>query len=127
MTATPSSQSQSPALSMHRRPRPHSPAPTDAQQRVMSRGQRDFLKQLQLSSTLAASPMASKPGAPRLDPLGSPKGAVTPLALEQAEAGDYFLVAGSGKFSPASSPGRRSRVEGHAKEEMSKTKSNLYR
>ena len=44
-----------------------------------------------MSSKIAASSMGIKPDAPRLDPLGSPKDAVTPLALE--EATDYFAAA----------------------------------
>ncbi|KAK5941816.1 hypothetical protein PMZ80_005767 [Knufia obscura] len=74
--------------------------------RLLREKHREFLQQAQLSSKLAASPLSAKPDAPRLDPLGSPKGAVTPLALE--EAGDYFSTAGAGKISPAGSPGTRS-------------------
>lgn len=74
--------------------------------RLLREKHREFLQQAQLSSKLAASPLSAKPDAPRLDPLGSPKGAVTPLALE--EAGDYFSTAGAGKVSPAASPGARS-------------------
>ena len=74
--------------------------------RLLRQKHREFLQQAQLSSKLAASPRSSKPDAPRLDPLGSPKGAVTPLEL--AEAGDYFSSVGAGKVSPAGSPGSRS-------------------
>jgi len=74
--------------------------------RLLRQKHREFLQQAQLSSKLAASPLSSKPDAPRLDPLGSPKGPVTPLELE--EAGDYFSSAGAGKVSPAASPGTRS-------------------
>jgi hypothetical protein len=59
-----------------------------------------------LSSMMAASATGNKPGQPRLDPLGSPKGPVTPLALE--EPPDYFAVVGAGKRSPAVSPGGKS-------------------
>ncbi len=72
----------------------------------MREKQREFLERAHLSSKIAASSMGVKPGAPRLDPLGSPKGPVTPLALD--EAGDYFQVGGGGKISPAGSPGTRS-------------------
>lgn len=72
----------------------------------MREKQREFLERAHLVSKIAASSMGIKPGAPRLDPLGSPKGPVTPLALEEAD--DYFQVAGAGKISPAASPGPRS-------------------
>jgi len=72
----------------------------------MQEKQREFIEKVRFSSKIAASPFTNKPGAPRLDPLGSPKGPVTPLALE--EQGDYFLVARAGKTSPAVSPGARS-------------------
>lgn len=74
--------------------------------RLLREKHREFLEKARLSSKLAASPLSIKPEAPRLDPLGSPKGNVTPLALE--EATDYFMVAGAGKVSPAGSPGGRS-------------------
>lgn len=74
--------------------------------RLLREKHREFLEKAKLSSKLAASPLAIKPDAPRLDPLGSPKGPVTPLALE--EANDYFSVAGAGRISPAASPGTRS-------------------
>jgi hypothetical protein len=74
----------------------------------MREKQREFLERAHLSSKIAASSMGVKPGAPRLDPLGSPKGPVTPLALDLDEAGDYFQVGGGGKISPAGSPGTRS-------------------
>jgi len=73
--------------------------------RLLRQKHREFLQQAQLSSKLAASPLSTKPDAPRLDPLGSPKGPVTPLELE---AGDYFSSAGAGKVSPAGGPGTRS-------------------
>jgi len=67
----------------------------------LMKGQRDLIDKAKMSSRIAASPHGVKPDAPRLNPLGSPKGPVTPLALE---GGDYFLVAGSGENSPAVSP-----------------------
>jgi hypothetical protein len=97
--ASPSSTVQSPAITLHRVNEPvvlESP-------RLMREKQREFLERAHLSSKIAASAMGIKPGAPRLDPLGSPKGVVTPLALEEAD--DYFQVAGAGKVSPAGSPG----------------------
>ena len=60
-----------------------------------------------MSSKIAASPMGVKPDAPRLDPLGSPKGPMTPLALEEG-AGDYFAVPQKMGSSPGGSPGSRS-------------------
>jgi len=97
--ATPSSTTQSPAITVNRVTEPivlESP-------RLMREKQREFLERANLSSKIAASAMGIKPGSPRLDPLGSPKGPVTPLALE--EANDYFQVVGAGKISPAGSPG----------------------
>lgn len=78
----------------------------------MKERQRELIDRENLSSRIAASPQGIKPDAPRLDPLGSPKGPVTPLALE--EASDYFLVAGRGENSPSVSPGSRS--EGSVKD-----------
>jgi len=100
--ATPSSAVQSPAITINRVTQPiqlESP-------RLMREKQREFLERVHLSSKIAVSSMGVKPGAPRLDPLGSPKGPVTPLTLE--EGGDYFQVTGTGKVSPAASPGTRS-------------------
>jgi hypothetical protein len=100
--ATPSSTVQSPAITLNRVTQPiqlESP-------RTMREKHREFLESVRMSSKTAASPFGKKPGSPRLDPLGSPTGAVTPLALE--EAADYFAVTGSGKRSPAASPGGRS-------------------
>jgi hypothetical protein len=71
--------------------------------RLMREKQREFLERAHLSAKIAASSLSIKPGAPRLDPLGSPKGPVTPLAL--GEGDDYFQVVGTGKVSPAGSPG----------------------
>ena len=100
--ATPSTISQSPAITLNRINQPiqlESP-------RMMREKHREFLQSVHLSSKTAASPFSQKPGSPRLNPLGSPKGSVTPLALE--EASDYFAVTGEGKRSPAGSPGTRS-------------------
>jgi len=79
----------------------------------MRERQRELIDRARLSSKIAASPMGIKPDAPRLDPLGSPKGQVTPLELAEAE--DYFQVAGAGKVSPVRSPGALS--DGSAKDE----------
>lgn len=100
--ATPSSPVHSPAITINRVTQPlqlESP-------RLMREKQKEFLDRARMTSKIAASSMGVKPDAPRLDPLGSPKGQVTPLALE--EAGDYFQVSSSGKHSPAASPGARS-------------------
>ncbi len=70
--------------------------------RLMREKQREFLERAQLSSKIAASSMSVKPTAPQINPLGSPKGQVTPLALEEGD--DYFQVAGGGRVSPAGSP-----------------------
>ena len=61
--------------------------------------QRELIERAKTSSKIAASPMGVKPDAPRLDPLGSPKGPVTPLALE--EASDYFANADTTRESAA--------------------------
>ncbi|KAK5045897.1 hypothetical protein LTR84_008683 [Exophiala bonariae] len=101
-TGASSSSVQSPTITLSRIPQPlqlESP-------RLMREKQKEFLERAQLSSKIAASSMGVKPGNPRLDPLGSPKGAVTPLELD--EAADYFQVAGAGKISPATSPQPRS-------------------
>lgn len=115
--ASPSSTVQSPAITLTRVNQPvqmESP-------RLMREKQREFLERAHLSSKIAASAMGVKPGSPRLDPLGSPKGPVTPLALE--EAGDYFQVVGAGKVSPAASPGTRSpRSDGSSDKEESQNK-----
>lgn len=71
----------------------------------MKERQRELIEKAKTSSRIAASPHGVKPDAPRLDPLGSPKGPVTPLQLE--EVGDYFLIAGGGDLSPSPSPGSR--------------------
>ena len=69
----------------------------------MRERQRDLIDRARMSSKIAASPMGIKPHQPTLAPLGSPKGNVTPLALEEAQ--DYFQVDGAGRVSPAQSPG----------------------
>jgi hypothetical protein len=79
--------------------------------RLMKERQRELIDKAKMSSRIAASPYSVKPDAPRLDPLGSPKGPVTPLALER---GDYFLIAGGGDNSPSVSPASRS--EGSVKD-----------
>ena len=93
---TPSSTMQSAAITLNQMREPvmmESP-------RLMREKQREFLERAHLSATIAASSMGIKPCSPRLDPLGSPNGQVTPLALE--EGNDYFQAAGTG---PAGSPG----------------------
>ncbi|OAL32186.1 hypothetical protein AYO20_07954 [Fonsecaea nubica] len=116
--ATPSSTVQSPAITLNRVTQPvvlESP-------RLMREKQREFIERTTLSAKIAASSMGIKPGAPRLDPLGSPKGPVTPLALEEGD--DYFQVAGAGKVSPAGSPGpgRSPRSDVSSDKEESKKK-----
>jgi hypothetical protein len=101
-TATFSSTGQSPAITLNRA---NLPVQMDSP-RTMREKQRELLEGARISSILAASPASQKPGSPRLDPLGSPKGPVTPLALE--EPSDYFSVKGAGKRSPAGSPGAKS-------------------
>ena len=73
----------------------------------MRERQRELIDRAKLSSKIAASSMGIKPDAPRLDPLGSPKGPMTPLALEEAAA-DYFAVPKKMGSSPGASPGSRS-------------------
>lgn len=91
---------------------------TSESPRLMRQRQREFIEKARLTSKLAASPMSSKPDAPRLDPLGSPKGPVTPLELE---ADDYFSTMGAGKTSPATSPAARSsRSRSGSREESSR-------
>jgi hypothetical protein len=81
----------------------------------MREKQREFLERANLSSKIAASSMGVKPGSPRLDPLGSPKGPVTPLALD--EVGDYFQIKGAGRISPAGSPARSPRSDASSDKE----------
>lgn len=93
---------QAPAITFTRAPQPvqlESP-------RLMREKQREFIEKARLSSKLAASPLAVKPDAPRLDPLGSPKGPVTPLELE--ESTDYFQMGAGSKAAQPGSPGFRS-------------------
>ena len=75
--------------------------------RLMREGQRELIDRAKLSSKIAASSMGVKPDAPRLDPLGSPKGPMTPLVLEVG-APDYFAVPKKMDSSPGASPGSRS-------------------
>ncbi|RMD41170.1 hypothetical protein DV735_g3928, partial [Chaetothyriales sp. CBS 134920] len=73
--------------------------------RVMREKHQEFLDSVRLSAKFAASPFCQKPRSPRLDPLGSPKGPVTPLALEEGTG--YFGPAG-----PAATPVKRTTVDG---------------
>jgi hypothetical protein len=75
--------------------------------RMMRERQRELIERAKMSSKIAASSMGAKPDAPRLDPLGSPKGPMTPLALEDG-AGDYFAVSKKTGSSPGASPESRS-------------------
>jgi len=92
--------------------------------RLMREKQREFLERAHLSSKIAASSLSIKPTAPQLNPLGSPNGQVTPLALE---GDDYFQVAGAGKVSPAGSPGptRSPRSEDPSEKEDAKHKNQV--
>ncbi|RMZ92312.1 hypothetical protein DV736_g440, partial [Chaetothyriales sp. CBS 134916] len=66
---------QGPALTLNRSTQPielDSP-------KVMREKHQEFLNSVRLSAKAAALPFGQKPGSPRLDPLGSPKGPVTPL------------------------------------------------
>lgn len=62
------------------------------------------------AAAAGVAPLAGEPGSPRLEPLHSPRGPVTPLALEREleEPADYFTVKRAGKPSPAGSPGAAS-------------------
>ena len=99
---TPTGQFQSPALVFNRAPHPT----VVETPRLMRERQRELIDRAKMSSKIAASPMGVKPDAPRLDPLGSPKGPMTPLALED-RAVDYFAVPKELGGSPGS-PGSRS-------------------
>ena len=78
------------------------PAPVQIESpRLLREKHREFLEKAKLSSKLAASPLSIKPDAPKLNPLGSPKGVMTPLELE---GDDYFSVTAAGKRSPVGSP-----------------------
>ncbi|KAJ9608288.1 hypothetical protein H2200_007276 [Cladophialophora chaetospira] len=117
--ATPSSTVQSPAFTLQRVTEPvmmESP-------RLMREKQREFLERAHLSSKIAASSMGVKPTAPQLNPLGSPTGQVTPLALE-GEGDDYFQVAGAGKVSPAGSPGPRGSPRSEVSSDKEDSKNN---
>lgn len=70
----------------------------------MSRKSRAFLETVNLSSAQAVA-QNGKPTSPRLEPLHSPRGPVTPLALGEEEPGDYFAIKATSKPSPAGSPG----------------------
>ena len=100
--ATSTSSVQSPAITINK---VNQPVQMDSP-RMMREKQRELLDTVRISSMIAASPAGQKPVSPRLDPLGSPKGPVTPLALE--EPTDYFSVTRTGKRSPAASPGAKS-------------------
>lgn len=79
---------------------------SDAQQKLQQY-QRDIVANFSRASQSAHSPsLTPAPLSPRLSPLGSPGGPITPMMLETQ--GDY-LVAGSGLA--ASSPGGRELVE----------------
>ncbi|ETN43179.1 uncharacterized protein HMPREF1541_02337 [Cyphellophora europaea CBS 101466] len=86
--------------------------------RIMRQKHREFLDNAKAASVQAASPASNKPTSPRLDPLGSPKGPVTPLALE--DGGDYFTVKRAGKHSPAASPSAKI-----ARSDVSSTREDL--
>ena len=68
----------------------------------MRERQRELIDRARMSSRTAASSMGVKPERPKLAPLGSPKGNVTPLELERS---DYFETNGVERVSPAQSPG----------------------
>ncbi len=95
--------------------------------RLMKERQRDLIDKAKMSSRFAASPHGVKPDAPRLDPLGSPKGPVTPLALE---GGDYFLLDSSREtsVSPAScNEGSVNDVGDGARVKKASKRDKLYR
>ena len=71
--------------------------------RLLWEGHGKFLQQAQLSPKLAASLLSVIPDPPRLDPSSSPKGTLTPLALEEGD--DYISAAGAANIFPATSPG----------------------
>lgn len=100
---TSAGQLQGPTIVVNRAPRP---AAVETP-RMMRERQRELIDRAKLSSKIAASSMGIKPDAPRLDPLGSPKGPMTPLALEDS-APDYFAVPKKMGSSPGASPGSRS-------------------
>jgi hypothetical protein len=100
---TPTGQFQAPVIVLNRAPHPT----VVETPRMMRERQRELIDRAKLSSKIAASSMGIKPDAPRLDPLGSPKGPMTPLALEDVAA-DYFAVPKKMGSSPVASPGARS-------------------
>jgi hypothetical protein len=100
---TSTAQFQGPSIVLNRAPNPT----VVETPRIMRERQRELIDRAKLSSKIAASAMGVKPDAPRLDPLGSPKGPMTPLALEDG-AGDYFAAPKKLGSSPAVSPGSRS-------------------
>ena len=99
---------QSPAIVLNRAPHPT----VVETPRMMRERQRELIERAKMSSKIAASAMGVKPDAPRLDPLGSPKGPMTPLALEDG-VGDYFTVSKKTGSSPGASPGSRSDGSAH--------------
>ena len=99
VAASPSSHMQSPVITISGA---NQPQYSESLRTMREKSQKMIADHLQASRE-AASPMGMKPDAPRLDPLGSPNGNVTPLELEGAS--DYFAVRGAGKRSPAGSPG----------------------
>ena len=104
----PTSTGQGPAVVLNRAPHPTA---TETP-RMMRERQRELIERAKMSSKIAASSMGVKPDAPRLDPLGSPKGPMTPLALEDG-AGDYFAVSKKTESSPGASPGSRNDNSAH--------------
>lgn len=116
--ASPTSNVQSPAIAVTNVHGVHS---IDSP-RMMRQKHREFLDSAKAMSVQAASPASNKPDSPRLDPLGSPKGNVTPLLLE--EGGDYFTVKRPGKHSPVVSPGAKSARSdaSSGREELAKNK-----
>jgi hypothetical protein len=130
VAATPSSAVQSPAITLNR---VNAPLQIDSPRSMRDR-QREMLENVRISSMMASQ---QKPGAPKLNPLGSPKGPVTPLALE--EGGDYFSISRTGKTSPAMSPGAKSghssrsgegsprqRTEGESSQSLGKKRVDVY-
>ena len=80
--------------------RPYRPG-SDAQQKLQQY-QRDYVANLKRTANPSQS-FLSTPESPRLAPLGSPGGPMTPLLLE---AQSDYLIAGSRNSSPGSSTGR---------------------
>ncbi|RMZ74733.1 hypothetical protein DV737_g5793, partial [Chaetothyriales sp. CBS 132003] len=65
--------------------------------KVMREKHQEFLNSVRLSAKVAASPFGQKPGSPRLDPLGSPKGPVTPLGAGLSDSGQVANQGGGGR------------------------------